>query len=127
MQYKPVLTSQTFRKLEISDADLTNVSVEILSEAPPNPRKGQFYLDLSLTKFMIWDGDNWVIAGNRSEKLEVNNLIGPVIISHSFGRNPNVTIADSNGNMVMASVVYLNETQVKITWSKNFTGIIYLT
>ena len=47
-------------------------------------------------------------------------------IQHSLGKFPSVSVVDSAGNIVIGDVMYLDENQLKITFSAAFAGKAFL-
>ena len=48
-------------------------------------------------------------------------------INHSLGGRPSVTVVDSSDTMVIGEVTYVNNTQVRVSFSAAFSGKAYLT
>ena len=48
-------------------------------------------------------------------------------ITHTLGGKPVVTVVDSAGTVVIGEVQYINNTEVKVTFSSPFSGTAYLT
>lgn len=48
------------------------------------------------------------------------------VISHNLGKFPSVSVTDTDENLVVGSVLYLNLNQLKITFTGSFSGKAYL-
>ncbi len=48
------------------------------------------------------------------------------IVNHPLNKFPSVSIVDSGGNVVIGDITYINESQLKISFSYEFSGKVYL-
>lgn len=47
-------------------------------------------------------------------------------INHNLNKRPSVTIVDSAGSVVIGDVQYIDDNNIKITFSSAFSGNVYL-
>jgi hypothetical protein len=74
-------------------------------------------------------------AENIELKLKVKSdttLVYPVTntapvwtITHNLGKRPAITTVDSSGNVIHGDIQYVNNNQIKITFSQTLTGAVY--
>ena len=65
----------------------------------------------------------------NSVKTHLHNQIASAAvwdIQHNLGKFPSVSVIDSAGNVVVGDVMYLDENQLKITFSAAFAGKAFL-
>jgi len=48
------------------------------------------------------------------------------LVTHNLGKQPSVTVVDSAGQVVVASIEYLDEDRVRLTFAAPFAGSAYL-
>lgn len=48
------------------------------------------------------------------------------VINHNLARMPNVTIADTSGNVVLADIIYIDENTIEISFGEEAIGTAYL-
>ena len=82
----------------------------------------------------------WVEAGNEGsvddflQWLRVSNSYTHIeqasgytwAINHNLGKYPSVFVVDTGGNWVIGDVQYLNENQIIVRFTYEFSGIAYL-
>lgn len=59
----------------------------------------------------------------------IHNQISPSsiwTITHNLGRYPSATVVDSGGNVVVGDVSYINNTQIKVSFTTEFSGKAYV-
>ena len=67
-------------------------------------------------------GDSWTVYSDSINALEEV----PLIVVHNLGRYPSVTIRNSENEIIVGEVKYLDQNRVQLTFSENVTGTIYL-
>lgn len=74
------------------------------------------------------NNSNWVEFTSRSESyVHYHNVSSDIwTINHNLGKYPSVTVIDSAGTMVVGEVTYIDENNLKISFSSQFSGTAYL-
>ena len=55
----------------------------------------------------------------------VTNTAPVWTITHNLGKRPAITTVDSSGNVIHGDIQYVNDNQIKITFSQTLTGAVY--
>lgn len=94
--------------------------------------------DNVLVTFTTNNIDDGIITSSLAGRISVNpprdscyihNQIMPSatwIINHNLESFPSVTIVDSGGSVVIGEIQYINENQIKVSFTVEFSGKAYL-
>lgn len=105
----------------------------------PESNIGDYYIDILTGEFYgPKTSDGWpaepfftaVTTVTQQNERHVYTQASPSsewIITHPLGGRPSVTIVDSAGTVVIGEVLYVSDTEVRVSFTAAFSGFAYLT
>lgn len=105
----------------------------------PESNIGDYYIDLLTGEFYGpktsegWPEEPFFIAVTTVTQQNERHVHTQGIasntwnITHALGGRPSVMVVDSAGTMVIGEVLYISDTQVRVSFTAPFSGFAYLT
>lgn len=124
MEYLKLLSD-----LDLNDKRIGNLVIEKLDKEPKGV-VGKIFFDTTVNKLKLFNGLEWVeVSNDKTTKPFVysqEDSIDVWDIKHDLNKFPSVTIVDSAGSVVVGDIDYVDENNVRVSFSSQFSGKAYL-